>query len=125
MCVAIAPARAGAKYCDTRPRLVRPDMTRDEGYGGPAIAGLGLAIASAIALGGLFAGAPAVSAYLQTHFAQQKPRLIRCAAIVSPEGSPCFPDPGFTRLGIPQPLPYTRPQIAPIAPFEAPPPPSR
>ena len=124
MCVAIAPARAGAKYCDTRPHLVRPDMTRDEGYGGPAIAGLALVIAGAAAVGGLCAGVPALSAYLQTRFAQEKPQLIRCAAIVSSEGSPCFPDPGFTRLGIPQPLPYTRPHTAPIAPFEAPPPPS-
>lgn len=110
MCGAIAPARAGAKYWDTRPRLVRPDMTRDEGYGGPAIAALVLVTT----LGWLYAGVSALSAHFKSHLLQEKPQLIRCA---------CFPDPGFTRLGIPQPLPYRRPYVAPLLPFEAPPPP--
>ena len=96
-------------------------MMRDEGYGRPATVALGFVIV----LCGLYAIAPGLVANLETHLFQQKPQLIRCAAIVSAEGSPCFPDPGFTRLGIPQPLPYTRPYVAPLLPFEAPPPPPR
>ena len=32
--------------------------------------------------------------------------LIKCAAV---EGSPCFPDPGMQRLGLPHPLPFDVP----------------
>jgi hypothetical protein len=115
---AIAPAGGSAKYWDTRPRLVSSDMTRDEGYAAPAIT----ALATVMVLCGLYAIASGLWANLKTHLFQEKPPLIRCAAIVSSEGSPCFPDPGFTRLGIPQPLPDTEPHVAPILPLEAPPP---
>lgn len=79
---------------------------RDHSFRVPAIAAFAPAIAAfalVTVLCCLYAGRP-----LWLH--PQPVQLIRCAA---GEGSPCFPDPGLQRLGIPQPLPFEAPQADP------------
>jgi hypothetical protein len=82
---------------------------RGQGFGRSATA----VLAVVIALGCLDVIVSACVKTYETYLSRErlKPTLIRCAGVS--QGSPCFPDPGMQRLGLPPPLPDTPPQPDP------------